>query len=62
MKKKNLQQEPKKQKATKKEDLAAKMEELFDNVVTAAVKVHDYTCVFTKQEYINGKMQRMDLF
>ena len=62
MKKKNLQQEPKKQKASKKEDLAAKMEELFDNVVTAAVKVQDYTCVFTKQEYINGKMQRMDLF
>ena len=61
MKKKNPQQEPKKQKPSKKEDLAAKMKELFSNVVTAAIKVQDYTCIFAKQEYINGKMQRMDL-
>lgn len=60
MKKKNPQQEPKKQNPSKKEGLAVKIEELFSNVVTAAGKVEDYTCIFTKQEYIKGKMQRLE--
>lgn len=54
------QLEPKEQKPSEKGDLAAKMEELLSKIVIAAAKVEDYTCIFTKQEYVGNKMRRTE--
>lgn len=53
-------QKPKKQKPSEKEDSAAKMEELLNKMMAASAKVEDYTCILTKQEYVKGKIRRME--
>jgi len=50
-------QVPKEQKPSEKEDLAVKIDELLNKIVAAAERVEDYTCIFTKQEYVKGKMR-----
>ncbi len=55
-----LQQALREQKPSEKEDLAAKMEELLNRMLVAAANVEDYTCIFTKQEYVRNKMRRME--
>lgn len=55
-----LQQESKEQEPSGKEELVAKMEELLNKMMTATEKVQDYTCIFTKQEFVKNKLRRME--
>ena len=55
-----LKQKLKEQEPSGKEELVAKMEELLNKMTTVTEKVQDYTCIFTKQEYVKNKLQRKE--